>query len=135
MKTILVVDDEYITHRIVAVILGNKNYHILSAYNGLEALELLSQTPVDMIVTDVNMPYMDGISLLRQVRADKHFRHLPIVMISASTQQQVHTEGIEKGATAFLHQPISCGELNQVISSCLEMDSPAHLTLASQAIT
>lgn len=133
MKTILVVDDEYITHRIVTVILGSKNYKILSAYNGLEALEQLYQTPVDIIVTDVNMPYLDGIALLRRVRADKRYCHLPIVMISASTQPQIHKEGLEKGATAFLHQPISYWELNQVISSCLEKAGAGPLPLSSQA--
>lgn len=130
MKTILVVDDEYITHRIVTVILGSKNYKILSAYNGLEALEQLYQTPVDIIVTDVNMPYLDGIALLRRVRADKRYCHLPIVMISASTQPQIHKEGLEKGATAFLHQPISYWELNQVISSCLEKAGATPLGLS-----
>jgi CheY-like chemotaxis protein len=120
MKCILVVDDEYVTHRIVEVILGKKNYRILSAYNGLEAVQILSGTQVDMIITDVNMPYIDGMSLLELVRSSERCRNVPVLVITASPLAEVPQEAFDKGASAFVYQPFSSFELLSIVSEYLE---------------
>ena len=122
MKTILVVDDEYVTHRIIQVILGKLNYNIISAYNGLEAVQRLAEYPVDMVITDVNMPYMDGISLVDAIRTGERCRNLPIVVITSSPLPEVPKEAFEKGATAFIYQPFSSFELMSTVSECLQQD-------------
>lgn len=119
MATILIVDDEYITHRIVNVILGCEQYTFLSAYNGLEALRQLDIHPVDMILTDIHMPFMDGLSLIEHLRAGERYRDIPIVIISASPQPETSIEALEKGATAYLSQPFSSWELSRVVTDCL----------------
>jgi CheY-like chemotaxis protein len=120
--TLLVVDDEYITHRIVNVILSGKDYTILSAYNGVEAIEQLERHQVDMVLTDVNMPLMDGLELISRLRSDERFQDLPVVIISASPLPQVPKEAVNKGATAFISQPFSSWELTKVVGDCLELD-------------
>ncbi len=120
MKKILVVDDDYVTHRIVQVILGKKNYQVISAYNGLEGMQCLADTWVDMMITDVNMPYMDGISLLETVRTGERYRILPIVVITASPLPEVPLQAMQKGATAFIYQPFSSFELLSIVAECLE---------------
>lgn len=120
MKTILVVDDEYVTHRIIEVILGKRNYQIISAYNGIDAVQRLADQPVDMVISDVNMPYMDGISLIEALRTGERYRQLPIVIITASPLPEVPREAVEKGATAFLYQPFSSIELLGIVNECLE---------------
>lgn len=119
MATILIVDDEYITHRIINVILGCEQYHILSAYNGLEALRLLDEHPVDLILTDIHMPFMDGLSLIEHLRAGERYRDLPIVIISASPRTETSIEALEKGATAYISQPFSSWELSRVVTDSL----------------
>jgi CheY-like chemotaxis protein len=116
MKTVLIVDDEYVTHRIVEIILGKQNYQILSAYDGLEAVQILAENQVDLIITDVNMPYIDGISLIELIRTGERYRDLPIVVISASPLHEIPDQAFDKGATAFMYQPFSSYELINLVS-------------------
>jgi two-component system, chemotaxis family, sensor histidine kinase and response regulator PixL len=119
--TILVVDDDYITHHIINVILNSQRYTLVSAYNGLEAITQLERTgTVDLILTDIYMPFMNGLDLLDQIRSTDQYRDVPIVMISASPLSNIPEEAMEKGATAFISQPFSSWELTRVVSQCLE---------------
>jgi CheY-like chemotaxis protein len=120
MKMILVVDDEYVTHRIIEIVLGKKNYNVISAYNGLEAVQFLADFSVDMIITDVNMPFMDGLSLIDAVRQGERYRKLPILVLTASPDPGVHDEACDRGASAFLHQPFSSFELISIVEDCLQ---------------
>lgn len=127
-KVILVVDDEYVTHHLISVILNDGDYKILSAYNGLEALEQLARWPVDMILSDLNMPYMDGLTLIERVRADKRYCNLPVVIITASPVSNMPQEALEKGATAFISQPFSSWEIIRAVTECLPETRPASYT-------
>lgn len=120
MKTILVVDDNYVNHQIVSVILANKNYRILSAYNGLEAVQALANNRVDLMLTDINMPYMDGLLLVELMRTGERYRNLPIIVITATPEEHAAQEAAEKGATAFISQPFSSRELLHVVNEYLE---------------
>lgn len=119
MATILVVDDEYLTHRIINVILGCEQYKIISAYNGLEALMQMEIYPVDLILTDIHMPFMDGLSMIEHLRAGERYRDLPIVIISASPRPETAIEALEKGATAYISQPFSSWELSRIVADSL----------------
>ncbi len=113
-------DDDYITHRVIEVILGKRDYQIISAYNGLEAMQKLSEAPVDMIISDIHMPYMDGIYLLEALRNGERYRNVPILMISASPLPEAPIQAVEKGATAFIYQPFSSFELRSIVSEQLD---------------
>lgn len=123
MATILIVDDDYVTHRIVSVILAGQSHTLLSAYNGLEALELLQVHTVDLILTDINMPYMDGLQLIDHVRGLPRYASLPIIVISASPLPDLPLSGLLKGSTAYISQPFSSWEFTQALHNSLLANS------------
>jgi CheY-like chemotaxis protein len=119
MAKILVVDDTYMNHRLIGVMLRRNEHTIVSAYNGQEAIDLLLKTPVDLMITDINMPVIDGFALLDSLRENGQNRNLPVIVITASGQEYLHRIAIEKGASGFLTQPFSSWELNRLVSDCL----------------
>ncbi len=119
MANILVVDDAYTNHRLIGIMLRRNAHTITSAYNGLEALNYLSNTPIDMMITDINMPIMDGLTLLERLRNDARFHNLPVIVITAGGEDYLQRLAVEKGASAFLTQPFSSWELNRAIVECL----------------
>jgi two-component system chemotaxis response regulator CheY len=119
MANILVVDDAYANHRLIGIMLKRNSHTITSAYNGLEALNYLVNSQVDMLITDINMPIMDGLTLLEHLRADGKHHDMPVIVITASGQEYLQRMAAERGASAFLTQPFSSWELNRAVSDCL----------------
>jgi two-component system chemotaxis response regulator CheY len=119
MAKILVVDDTILTQRLLEVMLKRINHVTLSALNGLEALELLKDTSVDLIITDINMPEMDGFSFLDELREDARHRDLPVIVMTASGLPYIPQMVTQKGATIFLAQPFSSRELTDAVGQCL----------------
>jgi len=122
MANILVVDDSYLTHRLIELILRSERHAIAAARNGVEAVAYLEKNRVDLLISDINMPYLDGLGLLDKVRADKRFKDLPVILITASGQERIHREVQMRGACGFLTHPFSSSELKKLVSSCLDQD-------------
>lgn len=97
----------------------NENYNVLIASNGAEALDLLKQQSVQLIISDVMMPVMDGFTLLRQVKSDIEFSHIPVILLTAKNTLQSRLEGLELGADAYLDKPFSTHLLMAQISNLL----------------
>ena len=108
---ILVVDDYPVTRRILGYTLRKQGYDVVPAADGEEALARLSDHAIDLAILDIAMPGMDGITLLKQIRADPRLRELPVVMLSASGQDQDRITARAEGANAFLSKPCSSHEL------------------------
>ena len=125
MAKILIVDDTPNIHRLLTLMLQRINHTTITADSGLEALEQLENTTVDLMITDLNMPEMSGFALLEKVRAKEKFKNLPIIMLSATGQEHASQVAVQKGATGFMSQPVSSWELNRVVSECLSA-SMAH---------
>jgi CheY-like chemotaxis protein len=119
MARILIVDDTPHIHRLLTLMLQRINHTTITADSGSKALEQLEKTPVDLIITDLNMPEMSGFALLEKVRAKEKFKNLPIIMLSATGQEQASQEARQKGANSFMSQPVSTWELNRVVTECL----------------
>ncbi len=119
MAKILIVDDTVITHRLLDLMLSQDHHISFSAHNGLEAKALLSETRFDMVITDINMPYMDGLALLDWVREQGRFQELPVIVLTASGQEQIKESAVSRGATGFLNQPFSSWELKKMVADCL----------------
>ena len=119
MAKILIVDDNQVSHQILRVLLERDNHEVTSVFNGQEAIENLSQEAVDLIITDVNMPVMDGIELLKNLRQDQRFTETPVIVLTASGKSKMPEIASREGATGFLTQPFSSWELSQLINSCL----------------
>lgn len=115
---ILVVEDDDEMCGFIANQLGMK-YEVLTARNGLEALEILEDNYINLIVSDIMMPRMDGIEFLNRVKNDLRFSHIPVVLLTAKTNIQSKISGMENGADAYVEKPFSTHYLLSVIANLI----------------
>ncbi|MFZ7310700.1 hybrid sensor histidine kinase/response regulator [Comamonas jiangduensis] len=109
---VLLADDSMSVRRLAQHLLQASGYRVATAADGLEALQLLEEGHLPaLLIVDVEMPDMDGMELLRRVRADARFQHLPVVMLTAHAAGPVSHKAISMGAQAFLTKPYSPNEL------------------------
>jgi len=116
---ILVVDDDKTTRKILGLYLKAKGYDVEYAENGLDAMEKLGTAQVNLVMTDLNMPYMDGLELIRTIRADSALGHLPILMITTEADEEEKRKAIEAGANGYLVKPVSADMVTSNIKDIL----------------
>jgi CheY-like chemotaxis protein len=116
LATILIVEDYPVTQRVLSLTLRNNGYQAVIAGNGLEALDRLAETPIDLVLADIAMPEMDGLTLLRHLRSDKRYEGLPVIMLTASGQDEDRALAMSIGANGFLYKPASSHELLDTVS-------------------
>jgi CheY-like chemotaxis protein len=119
LATILVVEDNPIFQRMIGHTLRKASHTVLVANNGLEALERLAETAIDLIVCDLSMPEMDGLTLLRHLRREPRYQALPFIMLTASGQDQDRVIASAEGANSFLTKPTSSSELVDTVRQIL----------------
>jgi two-component system, chemotaxis family, sensor kinase CheA len=100
--TVLVVDDSAVTRTLEKGILEAAGYRVRAAPDGAAALDLLGREPCDLVVTDVEMPRLDGFSLTARVRADDRLRDLPVVLVTSLASEDDRRRGVEVGADAYV---------------------------------
>jgi two-component system, chemotaxis family, chemotaxis protein CheY len=116
MALILIVDDYPVTQRLIGQILQNNGHESVIANNGVEALEMLEAESFDLLIVDIAMPEMDGITLLRHLRADVRFAALPVIMLTASGQDEDRIDAEAAGADDFLTKPASSHQLIETVN-------------------
>lgn len=114
-RSILIVDDSASMRQLVTFALKDAGYEVISAVDGKDALGKLNGTRVDMIVTDLNMPNMDGIELIRQLRSSPANKFTPVVMLTTESQNAKKQEGKAAGASGWIIKPFSPDQLINVI--------------------
>ncbi len=114
-KTILIVDDSASMRQLVTFALKSAGYEVIAAVHGKDGLEKLKAGKVDMIVTDLNMPEMDGIELIKNVRKNPASKFTPIVMLTTESQDTRKQEGKSAGASGWLVKPFKPEELVEVV--------------------
>jgi two-component system, chemotaxis family, chemotaxis protein CheY len=119
MAMILVVDDYSTSQRLLSFILRQHNHTVVTAIHGLSALDQLAKLPVDLIITDLDMPEMDGLTLLQQLRADPRLMNLPVIILTGSGYEQDNTRAKAAGATSFLTKPVESEELIAMVNRLL----------------
>jgi two-component system, chemotaxis family, chemotaxis protein CheY len=119
MATILIVDDNSTIQRVIGMTLRKEGHETFSAGNGLEALEFLSEQQVDLAIVDIAMPEMDGLTLLRHLRQDSQFDTMPILMLTASGQDDDRIRARQEGANGFLSKPAGSWELVETVKNLL----------------
>ncbi|BCX02731.1 MAG: response regulator [Candidatus Roseilinea sp.] len=119
MATILVVEDHLVTQLVLSKRLRNSGYTVVTASSGREALAYLAQSPVDLIISDISMPEIDGLNLLRCMRVDESLRDVPVIILTNSVLDQHRLEASAAGADGFLEKPVSSWELEATVKRLL----------------
>jgi DNA-binding response OmpR family regulator len=109
--TILVADDEEDLRELVTYRLTRSGYQVIGAGDGLQALELAAERTPDLMVLDVMMPKLDGYELTRRVRAEAALRSIPVILLTARSQESDIDRGFEVGADDYLKKPFNPDEL------------------------
>jgi adenylate cyclase len=131
LPAVLVVDDVLENIRLLEAVLAPRGYDVKTATSGAEALELVASTPIDVVLLDILMPEMDGYEVCRHLRADPATEFLPVVMITASGDQE-KVAAIEAGADDFVAKPFDQAELLTRVRSLLRIKQ-YHDTIEGQA--
>ncbi len=117
---ILVVDDDKTTRKMISLILKSKGYEVVTAENGLEALQKLGIDKINLILTDMNMPYMDGIEFTKQVRSNPEIASIPIVMITTEADEDEKKRAFEAGVDDYLVKPTNAEQITESMKKILK---------------
>jgi two-component system chemotaxis response regulator CheY len=118
-KTILTVDDASTMRKVIALAITSAGHQVLEAEDGVAALEVLKLRHVDLIITDVNMPRMDGIEFTRQARGLPAFQRTPILLLTTESDPEIKAKGRAAGATGWIVKPFRQDQLLAVIAKVL----------------
>lgn len=116
---ILIVDDSVSMRRMVGSALRSASFDVVEAANGPDALSFLDRHQVDLIITDVNMPDMDGISLVRAIRNRPATKSTPVLILTTESGVEMKQAGRTAGATGWIAKPFSPQQLVQVVAKVL----------------
>lgn len=118
--SILIVDDEPMTRNLLRLMLERAGFKILEAEDGLQALEVVAAENPDLLILDVMMPNMDGITVCETLRAEAETAVLPVILLSAKTNPEAVRLGMQAGADRYLSKPISREELIRNVRETLQ---------------
>ena len=110
-RRILIVDDSAVVRALHSYILRSVGFETVLTESGFAALESLQRIPCDLAVVDINMPLMDGLTLIRQIRADPTTRDLPVIIVSTEQEAKDKRKGFEAGANVYVVKPTEPDEL------------------------
>jgi len=117
---ILIVDDDRTTRKLLGLYLRSKGFEVTTAENGLDGLEKLGRESVNLIISDLNMPYMDGIEFVKAVRADIALSHLPILMVTTEGDVEERERAVAAGVNGYLTKPVTAEVVMQNIRLILK---------------
>lgn len=115
-KIALTVDDSKTIREMVAFTLKSQGFEVLEAEDGQQALNVLGDKEVSVIITDLNMPNMDGFELMRKLRANPKYKFVPILMLTTESDDSKKATGKEAGATGWIVKPFNPEKLVQVVN-------------------
>ncbi|MBZ2183245.1 MAG: response regulator [Bryobacter sp.] len=110
-KRIITVDDAATMRRLIAYTLRGAGHEVLEAEDGEDALRLLGGQGIDLVITDINMPKMDGIELVRRLRSLPRFQATPILLLTTESDPEKKRQGKEAGATGWITKPFQPDQL------------------------
>ncbi len=111
MANILIIEDDDIMLKAIKNILGKAGYNVITAKDGKEAFDQMENGEYDVVVTDLMMPYANGLEVVSRIRADSSKRHVSIIVVSSVGNEETITEAFRLGADDYLKKPIMAGEL------------------------
>jgi len=117
---ILIVDDDPTTRKLIGLFLKAKGYAVAYAENGLDGIEKIGMENPNLIITDLNMPYMDGIEFVKSVRADPARNEIPILMITTEADPEERERAMSVGVNGYLVKPVTAETVTQNIRHILK---------------
>ena len=118
-KTIMTVEDSTCLREMISFVIKEAGYNVVEAKDGKDALTKLNGSPLDMVITDLNMPLMNGIELTKSLRSTQSYKFIPIVFLTTESQIQKKEAAKEAGATAWIVKPFKPEQLLKVIKKVL----------------
>lgn len=135
-RSILLVDDEPQTRDLLRLMLKRDGYDVFDAEDGFDALKKVKSLLPDMVLLDVMMPDIDGITVCKKIRSDETTANIPVVMLSARTHEEAVRRGIAAGATRYLTKPIGRESLLENVREVFEgIPSPEAQMIRRQLTT
>jgi len=119
LPTVMVVDDSLTVRKITGRLLSREGYHVITAKDGVEALEMLLDVTPDLMLVDIEMPRLDGFDLTRNVRADARLKAIPIIMITSRSAEKHRRYALEIGVNDYLGKPYQEDELLRLVAHYL----------------
>lgn len=120
-KTILIVDDSAAMRAVTKMALAHLGLPIIEACNGAQALTTMQATLPALVISDINMPGISGIELLRQMKVDNQLRHVPMLMLTTEGSQSELAQGKALGATAWMVKPFTVDSLLALVQKILKL--------------
>ncbi len=129
---VLIVDDSASMRKIVRKVLLASGFQVAECFeaeHGIEALEVLEQHPVDLVLTDINMPEMNGVEFMRELRKNELWEDLPVVLITTETRKALLKEAISLGARGYLRKPFKPETIRSLLTDI--MGEPDDVSMAA----
>jgi two-component system chemotaxis response regulator CheY len=118
-KTVMVVDDSSSVRQVVSIALKSAGYEVIEACDGKDALAKLNGQKIHLMISDVNMPNMDGITLVKEVKKLANYRFTPIIMLTTESQEAKKQEGQAAGAKAWVVKPFQPAQMLAAVSKLI----------------
>ena len=118
-RTVLLVDDSPTIRGFAKIFLKPLQVTVLEAEEGMQALEIVRQNPPSLVIVDINMPGMDGLTLTRELRKDPRFASLPVVLLTGDRSAEMRQQGLDAGANDFVQKPLQGAELQAMVKKHL----------------
>lgn len=118
--TVLIVDDITVNIILLKTMLARTNVGILTATNGEEALEIVRKQKPELVLLDIHMPVMDGMEVLKEIKADPELEKIPVIMVSAYTSAEDIEQSMNLGASGFIKKPVIMDNLISSVKSELD---------------
>lgn len=118
-KKVLAIDDSVSIRKSISFILGQEGYEVVEAADGAEALSKAKSDKFNLVITDINMPVMDGIELTKQLRQTEGYKFTPIIALTTENQMSKMDEGKAAGATGWIVKPFESEKLIAVVKKVI----------------
>lgn len=118
-KTVIIADDHETLVMYLSILMRRMGFTVIHAQNGEEVLNILESTIPDLVITDLKMPIVDGLTVLKVMKNDLRFSDIPVIMVTAYLEQQAFDECMDLGGAGFLTKPINIHDLHMLLRECL----------------
>jgi len=118
-KTILIVDDSATLRQVVSIALTGAGYNVIEAFDGKDGLDKLNGDKVHLIISDVNMPNMDGLSMVKEIKGMAAYKFTPVIMLTTEAQDEMKQRGKEVGAKAWMVKPFKPDQMLDAVSKLI----------------